>query len=83
MKTTLEIDDNLLRQAKQFAHQGNTTLRAVVEEALQRLLEPQASGGGQPFRLRRRTVEGRGLQSGIDESDWATIRALAYEGRGG
>ncbi|HVL59735.1 MAG TPA: type II toxin-antitoxin system VapB family antitoxin [Burkholderiaceae bacterium] len=38
MKTTLEIDDDLLRRAKQAALERGTTLRAVVEEALSRAL---------------------------------------------
>jgi Arc/MetJ family transcription regulator len=38
MKTTLDIDDALLRRAKARALERGTTLRAVVEEALQRSL---------------------------------------------
>lgn len=38
MKTTLEISDELLFRAKQAALERGTTLRAIVEEALQRSL---------------------------------------------
>lgn len=38
MKTTLEISDELLLRAKQAALERGTTLRAIVEEALQRSL---------------------------------------------
>jgi hypothetical protein len=38
MKTTLDIDDALLQRAKTRALERGTTLRAVVEEALQRSL---------------------------------------------
>jgi Arc/MetJ family transcription regulator len=38
MKTTIEIADELLLRAKQAALERNTTLRAIVEEALQRAL---------------------------------------------
>lgn len=34
MKTTLDLDDDLLRRAKQAALDRDTTLRAIVEEAL-------------------------------------------------
>ncbi|MEM1157205.1 MAG: type II toxin-antitoxin system VapB family antitoxin [Verrucomicrobiota bacterium] len=43
MKTTLEIEDSLLVQAKTVAAQRRTTLRAVVEHALRREVEPKAS----------------------------------------
>lgn len=40
VKTTIEISDDLLLRAKQEALARNTTLRAIVEEALQRALGP-------------------------------------------
>ena len=39
-KTTIEISDDLLRRAKQAALERDTTLRAIVEEALTRALGP-------------------------------------------
>lgn len=38
MKTTIEISDDLLMRARQAALERNTTLRAIVEEALERAL---------------------------------------------
>ena len=38
MKTTIEISDELLRRAQQAALERDTTLRAIVEEALERAL---------------------------------------------
>ncbi|MCD6681534.1 MAG: type II toxin-antitoxin system VapB family antitoxin [Burkholderiaceae bacterium] len=40
MKTTIEISDDLLLRAKQEALARNTTLKAIVEEALRRALRP-------------------------------------------
>jgi Arc/MetJ family transcription regulator len=83
MKTTIEINDALLRQAKQVALDRKLTLKAVVEAALRQFLDqPQASQ--QPaFKLRKCTFKGQGLQPGLDWHDWEKIRALIYEGRGG
>jgi Arc/MetJ family transcription regulator len=83
MKTTIEINDALLQQAKQVALERKLSLKAVVEAALRQFLDqPQASQ--QPaFKLRKCTFKGQGLQPGLDWHDWETIRALIYEGRGG
>ncbi len=40
MKTTLELDDDLLIEAKSVAAKRRTTLRAIVEHALRRELAP-------------------------------------------
>lgn len=49
MKTTIEISDDLLRRAKQAALERDTTLRAIVEEALERALGGSA-GDATPLR---------------------------------
>lgn len=80
MKTTIEIADPLLRQAKRIASREGTTVRALVEQGLRRELAERQGGGA--FRLRRVTFRGNGLQPGLEfGSD--RINALAYEGRGG
>ncbi|MDB5971079.1 MAG: hypothetical protein JWQ90_3529 [Hydrocarboniphaga sp.] len=45
MRTTLDIEDRLLREAKSAAAQQGTTLTAIIEQALRRLLE---GAGGKP-----------------------------------
>lgn len=40
MKTTLDIDDDLLIEAKTVAARRRTTLKALVEHALQREIQP-------------------------------------------
>ena len=82
MKTTIEISDALLAAAKRAATEQNTTLRTIVEVALRRYLESTCGGTQARPRLRRCTFRGRGLQPGISESEWSTIRDRAYEGRG-
>lgn len=49
MKTTLELDDALLAEAKVVAARRRTTLNAMVEHALRRELAPasaESSAGG-------------------------------------
>lgn len=48
MKTTLEIDDDLLVEAKVVAARRRTTLRAIVEHALRRELSPVVDGKSDP-----------------------------------
>jgi hypothetical protein len=81
MKTTLEIADPLLDEARRVAAERGTTLRAVVEEALMRHLADR-SRPRKPFRLRDAAFRGRGLQPGLEWGDGDRMRALAYEGRG-
>ncbi len=42
MKTTLDLDDALLAEAKSVAIKRRTTLKAIVEHALRRELQPAA-----------------------------------------
>jgi len=76
MKTTIDIADSLLREAKQRAREQNRTLRDLVEEGLRQVL---ADHPERPvFRLKDGSVKGRGLQPGIREGDWETLRDLIY-----
>ncbi len=83
MKTTIELSEGLLREAKESASRQGTTLRAVIEAALRGYLEAQASQPGPAFRLRRHTVGGNGLRPELTEAGWQQILDRSYEGRGG
>lgn len=76
MKTSIDIADDLLVRAKRLAEREGKTLKQVVEEALRRLLP--TSSTEKPFRYRPHNFEGEGLQPGIAEGDWETIRDLIY-----
>jgi hypothetical protein len=80
MKTTIDIADALLVQAKQVAATEGITLRELVENALRRELAERERRG--PFRLRRASFSGHGLQPGVTEGSWQAVRDLIYEGRG-
>jgi len=78
MKTTIEIADDLLERAKRQASREKRTLREIIEEALRKQLA--AHKGAEPFRLKRHTFKGKGLQAPIAEGDWITVRDLIYRG---
>ena len=71
MRTTIQLDDQLLAEAKQWAAPSGRTLKAVIEDALREALarrdEPSPS-----TRVRLRTFKGRGLQPGVDLEDSAS-----------
>ncbi|GAB4170936.1 MAG: hypothetical protein Fur0032_09990 [Terrimicrobiaceae bacterium] len=72
MRTTIDMPDDLLRRAKPLLAERKMTLRALVIDALERVLEAPAT----PFRLRDasagqpangRGVSGRAINRAIDE----------------
>jgi hypothetical protein len=80
MKTTVEIHDALLEEARSLASREGTTVRAMVEEGLRRILSERKRT--RRFRLRKATFKGGGLQPDVAGGSWERIRDLAYEGRG-
>lgn len=72
MKTTLNLNDELLRRAKREAATRGTTLTAVVEDALRSALS-EATGVREHFTLRLPTVKGG--PAAVDPAD----RAALYE----
>ena len=81
MKTTVEIPNSLLEEARRLASKERTTVKALVQEGLRRLISERKKKGG--FRLRRATFKGNGRQPHIADASWERIRDLVYEGRGG
>lgn len=81
MKTTIEIPDALLGEARRLAAREGITVRALVEQGLRRVLAEKKRAGA--FRLRKATFRGQGLQPGVKDASWDHLRELAYEGRGG
>jgi hypothetical protein len=67
MRTTLVLDDHLVRKLKKRAADEGRTLTAVIEEALRQYLAPPRPSG-RPFKLRLVTKKGR-LVPGVDLTD--------------
>ena len=77
MRTTIELNDELLRAAKREAAKEQTTLRAVVERALRTYLARPVQSPG--YSLKWRTERGR-LQPGVKLDDRDALFDL-MEGR--
>ncbi len=81
MKTTVEISNSLLEEARKVAAEEGTTVRALIEQGLRRILVERKNTGS--YRLRKATFKGEGLQPGVAGASWERIREIIYEGRGG
>lgn len=81
MKTTVEIPDTLLEEARKLATRQDTTLRVLIIEGLRRVVAERKRTG--TFRLRKATFRGTGLQPDVAGASWERIREMAYEKRGG
>ena len=80
MKTTVEISESLLREAREVAAREGVTLRTLVERGLHRVVADTQRGV--PFKLRRASFKGKGLQQELGEASWERLRDLAYKDRG-
>ncbi len=81
MRTTIRLDDQLLRDAKRAALERGTTLTALVEDALRRALAPAPGERRERFRIP--TFHGDGLQPGVDLDDTASLLDVMDEPRAG
>lgn len=71
MKTTIEIPDDLLIEAKKRAAETRTTIRALVEHGLRRELRERARRGESRRPAIRWVTAKGGLPPGLDLTDRA------------
>lgn len=79
MRTTLQIDDQLMRAAKKLAAETGRTLASVVEDALRRAL----AGGDRPTKHRPSKLpvfSMGGTLPGVDLDNTAALIDLMEEG---
>lgn len=81
MKTTVDISDALHEAARKAAAAESTTIKALIEEGLRKVLDDRKRN--KPFRLRNAAFTGRGLHPDLEGVSWDKIREISYEGRGG
>jgi hypothetical protein len=78
VKTTVEISDSLLAEARNLAGNRGTTLRQLIEDGLRESLRKTHKRPVR-FHLQDGSVDGKGLQEPLS---WPKIRRRIYEGRG-
>jgi hypothetical protein len=75
MRTTIHLDDNLHKLAKEYALSHGQTFTELVENALREKLMAKADARKRaPVKLK--TVGGRGLHRGVDLDDSASLLDL-------
>lgn len=71
MRTTLDLDDDVFRRAKEEAARSGRTLTSLVEDALREALSRTSRTAAEPYQVR--PFGGSGLQAGIDLDDSAGL----------
>lgn len=76
MKTTIHISDDLLARARVVVQREGTTLRALVEAGLERVLRERMD----PIRMPIEPVifGGDGLVNDLEGAPWAAVRDRVY-----
>jgi hypothetical protein len=76
MRTTINLDDHVLNDARLLARQTGKTLSAIIEDALRERLARRAASGQCVDTFRLHTFTGNGLQPGVDLDNSAALRDL-------
>jgi len=72
MRTTIRVDEQLLKDAKLLALRSGKSLTAIIEDALRESLSRQ-HGSGQREPVHLVTFSGQGLLPGVDLDDSAAL----------
>jgi hypothetical protein len=78
MKTTVEIPDPVLKEARKLAAAEGTTLRALVEQGLRQVIADKKQPKKKPYRFRPVTFGGGGLRPELKNATWNEILELTY-----
>jgi len=81
MKTTIELPDALLAQARRYVASRNMTMKALIEQGLRKVMAEKRETP--QFKLRDGSFNGgSGLTPEFQNATWEQIRDAIYEGRG-
>ena len=72
MRTTIRLNDELLRKAKIRATETDRTLAEVIEDALRKEIE-ETDTGIEPQQVRIPTAGARGVLPGVDLDDTSSL----------
>ena len=72
MKTTVEMSEPLFRSAKELAQRNQTTLRALIEEGLRRVINDSQRQSKSAFKLKKASVCGHTVLSD-EPAHWQRI----------
>lgn len=82
MRTTIDVPDALLNQAKNVAASSGNTVRELVIEGLSEVVSRRLAEAATTYHLPARAVGGQGLQPGITDLRWDAVRDLVYDETG-
>lgn len=77
MKTTVELPEELLREAQELARREHTTLKELIATGLREVVSQRPSED--QFVLADASVPGNGLQPAFRGAGWEHIRDSIYE----
>ena len=73
MRTTIRLDENLLKEAKRQAAESGMTLTAIIEDSLRERLARRKSAAAKREQIRLHTAGKGGVRPGVDLDDSATL----------
>ena len=73
MKTTIEINDALLKRARALGHREGITLRALVEQGLLQVLAERKVEPARPFKVQVFKGEA-GFTEAFADASWSKIK---------
>jgi len=76
MKTTIDIQDDLLERAKRHARRAGQPLRAIVEEGLRRVLSDRSTR--KPYALPDASVGDPAADDPLEALTWQDLRDEIY-----
>jgi hypothetical protein len=79
VKTTVDINDPLFNRAKQHARRTHRSLRALIEQGLQRVLEEESEI--RAYKLKDLSVGRSSDENPLEKLSWADLRDQIYGGR--